>query len=380
MSDTPNTKENEQKIEGDRDIPSVAQNKDYSKIGIAIFIALGMIAIIAVALDGLNKNKPARLTAPEETLFKTASTSASGPYIEEPQAEILEEPEIKEAQNPQISALEIQMQQEAIRRAQEAELETKKRIASPQIVFDKKSAIPFATSEQVVAQNGALSGGAFTGGDPNLAFARDIGNSGVDTAQARQLNNLHALIAQGTMISGILETAIQSDLPGMVRAITNENTYSFDGTNLLIPKGSRLIGRYNSALVRGQSRVFIIWSRLIRPDGVSINIGSYGTDDLGRAGLGGQVDTKFFERFGSSVLLSLIDAGISAGVNALDTEKSANIALNTGGDFSSAAEIALENTIGIKPTIHIHQGAEIKVFVGKDLDFSNSGNLPKTGL
>ena len=186
------------------------------------------------------------------------------------------------------------------------------------------------------------------------------------------------LISVGFFIKG--DGSSQSDLPGMVRAITNENTYSFDGSNLLIPKGSRLIGRYNSALVRGQSRVFIIWSRLIRPDGVSINIGSYGTDDLGRAGLGGQVDTKFFERFGSSVLLSLIDAGISAGVNALDNERSANIALNTGGDFSSAAEIALENTISIKPTIHIHQGAEIKVFVGKDLDFSGSGNLSQAGL
>src|SRR5690606_144422 len=142
----------------------------------------------------------------------------------------------------------------------------------------------------------------------NVAFANQYGNSDVEVAKATKMQNLHALVAQGTMIDGLLETAIQSDLPGMVRAIVSENTYSFDGSQLLIPKGSRLIGRYNSGLVRGQSRVFVIWNRLIRPDGVSVNIGSYGTDDLGRSGLGGVVDTKFFERFGSSVLLSLIDA------------------------------------------------------------------------
>ena len=138
----------------------------------------------------------------------------------------------------------------------------------------------------------------------------------------------------------------------------------------MIPKGSKLVGRYRSALTTGQSRVFVIWNRLIRSDGVSINIGSYGTDDLGRSGLAGVVDTHFFERFGSSVLLSLIDTGLQIGVNAVDDEDQATVALETGSDFSRSAEIALENTIGIPPTVHIHQGSRIKVFVGKDLDFS----------
>ncbi|PZO87378.1 MAG: hypothetical protein DI626_04155, partial [Micavibrio aeruginosavorus] len=110
----------------------------------------------------------------------------------------------------------------------------------------------------------------------------------------------------------------------------------------------------------------------------SVNIGSYGTDALGRSGLDGEIDTHFFERFGSSVLLSMIDAGLKIGVNAMDDTDSATVALETGDDFSRASEIALENSIAIPPTIHVDQGKRIKVFVGKDLDFSQvAGNMPR---
>lgn len=371
MSENNQTSNNTEEpvIEGDRDIPSVAQNKDFTKLGVIGFIMVGIVAIILVAMDGLKDTQPQNMVTPEETMFKAAVSSTSGPYIEEP----ITEPDnsaLNDPIQPAVNPMELQMAQEALRRAREAEKEAQRRIASPQVVFDKKSSTPFS-----VTNPSAVSGGGnLLGGDPNIAFANKFGNADVEMAQATKLRNLDALVAQGTMIDGILETAIQSDLPGMVRAIVSKDTYSFDGSNLLIPKGSRLIGRYSSGLVRGQSRVFIIWNRLLRPDGVSVNIGSYGTDDLGRAGLGGVVDTKFFERFGSSVLLSLLDAGIQIGVNAADDDDTATVALDSGSDFSRAAEIALENSIAIKPTVHVHQGTEIKVFVGKDLDFSNVGD------
>ena len=88
------------------------------------------------------------------------------------------------------------------------------------------------------------------------------------------------------MIRGVLETGIQSDLPGNVRASVSEDVYSFDGRRVLIPKGTMLTGEYRSGVVRGQSRVLIIWTRMLRADGVSLMLGSYGTDNLGRSGLG----------------------------------------------------------------------------------------------
>jgi len=357
-------------IDGDRDIPSVAHNRDFSKIGIIAFIAVGLIAIILVAKDGLDKNDPKPLTAAEEIEYRTSAPS--GPYIDIAEPELPIEqlvPPIDERElyDPLEAQREFQMQQEALRMAREQKKRMEERRRSPQIIFDESKNSPSGATPAVSSQSGSFLGGQE---DPNIAFANQYANADVETAQASQLQNLETLVTQGTVIDGILETAIQSDLPGMVRAIVSEDVYSFDNSTLVIPKGSKLVGRYRSALTTGQSRVFVIWNRLIRSDGVSINIGSYGTDDLGRSGLAGVVDTHFFERFGSSVLLSLIDTGLQIGVNAVDDEDQATVALETGSDFSRSAEIALENTIGIPPTVHVHQGSRIKVFVGKDLDFS----------
>lgn len=355
-------------IEGDREFPSVKQNNDYTKIWAGLFLIFGVLAIIFVIYDGMKDSAPRKMTDAQEDTFQTYSGN-SGPFINDPieaPSEITlneSQPVVESYQGP--TQQELMMQQEAMRIAREKLAEEKRRIASPQLIFDEKS--PSAVNAQGTTTTGSSLGGV---SDPNLAFAAQYGNASVETARATQLQNLDALITQGTMIDGILETAVQSDLPGMVRAIVSENVYSFEGANLLIPKGSKLIGRYNSGLVRGQSRVFVIWNRVIRPDGASIIIGSYGADSLGRSGLAGEVDTHFFERFGSSILLSMINAGIEIGVNSLDDQDAATVAVDSGSDFSRSAEIALENSIGIKPTVNIHQGTQIKVFVGKDLDFN----------
>lgn len=363
----------------DRGIPSVAAITTKQYILGGAFLALAAIAIIFVVIDGMKKGEPSSFVQPEEIAFKNASGS-SAPYIEpeplEPQEELPPAPPTQDY-DALAAQRELAMQQEALRMAQEQKRKMEQRIASPQLIYDQSSGVsPAATGAQQAASGGG--GTLLAGDDPNVAFANQNANLDVETATASQLQNLHSLIAQGTMIGGILETAIQSDLPGMVRAVISEDVYSFDGSHLLIPKGSKLVGRYRSGVMRGQSRVFVIWNRLIRNDGVSVNIGSYGTDALGRSGLDGEVDTHFFERFGSSVLLSMIDAGLQIGVNSMDDTDSATVALEAGDDFSRSSEIALENSIAIPPTIHVDQGKKIKVFVGKDLDFSQvAGNIPR---
>lgn len=365
----------------DRDIPSVATpgRQQYLLGGFLFLVAI--IAVIFIVIDSVKKNEPKSFIEPEEITFRTPG--AQTPYIEpDVPEEPLEPPPALEppppAYDPAAMQRELAMQQEALRMAKEEQARMEKRIASPQVILDKRSGnvMPANSGSAATGGSGMLGGG--DGGDPNLAFARQYGNQETETATASQLQNLPTLISQGTMIEGILETAIQSDLPGPIRAIVSENVFSFDGSRLLIPKGAKLIGSYRSGLVRGQSRVFVIWNRLIRADGVSINIGSYGTDSLGRSGLAGDLDTHFFERFSASVLLSLIDAGLQMGVKSLDNTDSASIALDTGNEFSRSSEIALENSIAIPPTINIDQGKRIQVFVNKDLDFSQvKGNLPR---
>ena len=385
----------------DRGKPLVAEISDSQKLIGALIIGLGIIALAFMFTTSTDKNTPKPLTAAKEIPFKSPGNSA--PYIaSDPDNSSLHNTNPIEAQK------EIAMQQAALQMAMDQQRKLEKRNLSRQIVYDQQTSStqapsmtpgpsPAITSTQSSGafqvstiggepptgaipnsgNNAVTSGSGSTANDPNIAFANQNADKGVETAQASQLHNLHTLIAQGAMIPGILETAIESDLPGMVRAIVSENIYSFDGTELLIPEGSRLIGQYRSGLVNGQSRVFVIWNRLIRNDGVSINVASYGTDELGRSGLAGDVDAHFFERFGSSVMLSMIDSGLQAAANSANSKASTAVAVNTGTDFSNAAAIALQNAINIPPTINIDQGTRINVFVGKDLDFSNvRGNKP----
>ncbi|CAN7325730.1 type VI secretion protein [Phenylobacterium sp. LjRoot219] len=192
------------------------------------------------------------------------------------------------------------------------------------------------------------------GGTPGAAFATHMGD-------------LSLTIPQGAVIPAVLETAIDSDLPGYTRAIVSRDVRSFDGRAVLIPRGSRLIGQYRSATSLGQSRAFVIWSRVLRPDGVSVQIGSPGTDELGRGGLTGEVDRHFFTRFGGSILLSVLNAGIAA----VGDGPTTTIAIGSPGQATAAAGAV--QTEKVPPTIKVAQGESIRIFVARDLDFSAVG-------
>src|SRR6185312_11324235 len=173
-------------------------------------------------------------------------------------------------------------------------------------------------------------------------------------------------IPQGSIISAVLETAINSDLPGYVRALVSRDVSSFDGARVLAPRGSRLIGQYRAGVALGASRVFVVWTRLIRPDGVTIDLNSPGADALGRGGLEGETDRHFFQRFGGAILLTLLGGATNAVTADRDTQVIIGVARG-GGD---AASTALQQEINISPTIRVAQGTPIRIFVSRDLDFS----------
>jgi type IV secretion system protein VirB10 len=174
------------------------------------------------------------------------------------------------------------------------------------------------------------------------------------------------------MIPGVLETAINSDLPGYARAVVSRDVRSFDGRAVLIPRSSRLIGEYRSAISLGQSRVFVIWTRVIRPDGVSVDIASPGADALGRAGLQGQIDRHFFSRFGGSIVLSVLNAGVAAASRTPATQ----ITIGSPAAALAAAGSATAGSSDIAPSIKIAQGEAINIFVARDLDFSAVKPVP----
>jgi type IV secretion system protein VirB10 len=226
--------------------------------------------------------------------------------------------------------------------------------AAPTVVFDA-SALPAAPA-------GLLAPGAPAGtGNSNDDFAARLGATGTGAAQATAMLDPKSTVTQGTLIPAILETAIDTDVPGYVRAIVSADVRSFDGSRVLVPRSSRLIGQYKSGLQAGQKRAYVIWTRLIRPDGVSVNIASPAVTFAGETGLSGKVDTHFFERFGSAMLLSVIGGLSAIGGNA-------GVVIASGGQSAAAAAVGQSASIG--PTIRVRQGEPIRVFTAKDLDFS----------
>jgi len=210
--------------------------------------------------------------------------------------------------------------------------------------------------------------------DPNRRFQDEMRSTVLPTSQANSLGNLDYKILQGKLIDAVMETAINSDLPGMVRAVVSHDLYGESGRTILLPKGTRLVGQYNSAVRKGQARVFLIWNRAIRPDGIEIVLDSGGTDTLGRAGINGKVNNHFWQIFGTSALLSLLGAGAAnAGVNTSDQLNSISAYREElANSFQESSAQVLDRYIDIPPTINVKQGTRIKVLVARDLDFSEA--------
>lgn len=202
--------------------------------------------------------------------------------------------------------------------------------------------------------------------DQDERFAARVGAEDPENAQATMLRNPGAIVPQGAMIPGVLETALNSDLPGFARAVVSRDVRSFDGSRVLIPQGSRVIGQYSSGVSLGQSRAFVIWTRVITPDGVSIQIASPGADALGRGGMDGEVDRHFFQRFGGALLLSVVNAGTAA----LSDEPNTQIVIGSSQDAARVGS-SVFSPADIAPTIEVPQGTPIRIFVVRDLDFAS---------
>lgn len=207
-----------------------------------------------------------------------------------------------------------------------------------------------------------------------------IDNS-VDAGQAQPLEDaavraavLHhkaTIVPQGTLILAVLETPIDSSQAGSARAITSTDTRGFDGTRVLIPRGSRLVGEYHSDTQAGQTRVLVTWTKLSRPDGVSVRLASPGADAKGEPGIPGAVNNHALARVGGMVLQSAFTVGADLASRA----GSGSVIVQAPAQVVGGAGPALSPIGDEKPTITVKQGAEIAVFVAHNLDFS--GALPR---
>lgn len=186
-----------------------------------------------------------------------------------------------------------------------------------------------------------------------------------ERVQARKFSNPSTTVPKGTVVQAVLESALDSTRGGFARGIVSRDVYSFDGSRVLIQRGSRILGEYKSDVSLGQSRILIQWQRLMRPDGVMIDLGSPSADPLGRAGIKGSVNTHFFERFAGAILQSSLDVGVQLAARAASHD---TVVVALPGGVQQTAQAVQPDKI--QPTVKVRQGTSVSVFVAQDLDFT----------
>lgn len=190
----------------------------------------------------------------------------------------------------------------------------------------------------------------------------------IDAVAAVQLPSRRYLVPRGATLDCTLRTAIDSTLAGLATCVTATDLYGADGSVVLLERGTELVGQVLSDVRPGQERVGVRWEEARTPAGVLVRLDSPATDALGRAGLAGEVDRHFGDRFGAALLLSVIDASLQAVVAA--QRDGGTVVVEPRGASDVATEI-LRNTVAIPPTIRVAQGSRVQVIAARHLDFES---------
>lgn len=239
-------------------------------------------------------------------------------------------------------------------------------VASTLAAFDPLAAGPASTAAQpadpTAVQNRQDQKEAFL--KAGSTETRNSGNLALPTSPYQ--------VMAGTVIAGALVTGIKSDLPGDVIATVTEPVYdTATGKFLLIPQGSRILGKYNSQVSYGQSRVQVVWNRIILPDTSSLTLDNLvGTDPAGYAGLEDDVDWHWKRIFAGAVLTTLL--GVGAELAAPENRQDGNRIVIAGRDSAqdSINQVGQEITrrnMNIQPTLTARPGLPVRVIVARDL-------------
>ena len=173
---------------------------------------------------------------------------------------------------------------------------------------------------------------------------------------------------QGTVIEATLTTGINSQHAGTITSTVSYDIWSFDMSRVLIPRGSKMFGRYANEVAVGQKRVLVAWDRVVTPNGQVVDLEAYGSDRLGRSGLTGKVNSRFLQRFGSAALISIFSAAPAAAAASVRDEDAAILAEAVSTDASDNASAVIEEYLSLAPIITVEHGSVIMVMVTNDME------------
>ncbi len=210
---------------------------------------------------------------------------------------------------------------------------------------------------------------AQSGQDRKLAFANAQNDRRMISADRLKTPLSPFILQAGAIIPGALLTGIRSDLPGEISAQVTEHVYdSPTGKALLIPQGSRLIGAYDSQIAFGQSRVLLVWTRLILPNGKSILLDRQkGADVAGYSGLEDDIDNHWGALFKAAAVSTLLSVGSQIAVGNSDNQLQQAVAQGAALGFNQIGRQIIGRNLNIQPTLTIRPGFPVRVIVNRDL-------------
>lgn len=237
------------------------------------------------------------------------------------------------------------------------------------------------------ATPGTTPGPAFgtTHGMPTPAglLGGQLPSSTTPKATASMLGNRSLTLPKGTAFTCALKSRVVTASSGLVGCMVQRNVYGDDGRVLLIERGSHLDGEYRVTTVRpGMVRIPVLWTRVRTPLGVTVDIDSPATGQLGESGIEGHVDNRWSERIGAATLLSLIDDSVKLVIQQQSNDRQGDTIVlpSTTSNSSKLAEKVLDSTINIPPLIYQNQGGIVGIYVARDVDFSGVYELLPTNL
>jgi len=349
-----------------REALAVTQAERNAEIQSAVTELRSAFADQAQALEAAVAERDEKLAALERDSETQLNSLQSLLEAERAQREALEAERANDALIRDQQLLEERRRQEEEQKRREAEQQAEQllraQIQSPAVVYSTGSSVSAQNASGL--QNGAP--GADIQLNENEAYLRGAARP-LEIDEAAKMERPERTLAQGSVIQAALQTAINSDLPGNVVAVVAEPVHAFAGDAVLIPRGSRLFGQYRSGMEVNQKRILILWTRVLTPDGTSMQIASVGGDQLGRSGLTGLVDTKFDARFGGAALISIIGAAPAVAANSTEDEVTREVLEEVGNDLEDATSSVIADQVSISPTIYVDQGATVTVLVDRDI-------------
>jgi type IV secretion system protein VirB10 len=334
----------------------------------------------------MGKNRPSGVSNSEVQQLLARYTQTMTEKMEAQSKALAEENARLRDETTRAEALRRQLEEQS--KLAETELKERRDLDKAQRESDAVIVDEGASAYAAIGQNGEM--GPEGELNANQLFLKSAASSVVQTSVSTNLTDPSRTIVQGTIVSAVLETAIDTQLPGYLRAQVMEPVFSFDGSRILMPQGTILIGQFNNDVDIAQKRVLIAWNRAVTPDGKSVALGSTGTDRLGRSGTMGNVNNRYMTKFGAAAVISAITIApsmIADSIGGKDSSSSGTT-INIGGSGSSSGKGngqalassvgdslgeqtsgVLEKYLNLPPVIRVPQGEEIRIFVNRDLVF-----------